>query len=294
MFYMILLIGLFLFFFNIINWIKIKKKINQKQTRKLSLFFEKQFFKKLTLNWFIDIQEIFHEKKKGYILLPLCCFIFAFFINHFLFKLSYLLCFIFAIIFIIFIIFIQILYYKKQKKIYFTETFPELLLIFNMGAVSGISVNEILKKAGQEIKGGLGKECDLIFRRLSIGENINTVFYDAYQRFSYPEFYMFINILMLNINQGGQLRELMHRLNQVVTNYNKMEKRKMAMTGEIRMSIWVVTLIPIIFFAFNYFMNPLSFEKMFSHETGKMIIYYCLVSNILGIFILRHMFRKAI
>lgn len=163
-----------------------------------------------------------------------------------------------------------------------------------MGSASGISVNEILKKAGQEIKGNLGQECDLIFRRLSIGENIETIFYDAYRRFSYPEFYIFINILMLNIKQGGQLRELTHRLNQVVTNYNKMEKRKMAMTGEIRMSIWVITLIPIIFFAFNYFMNPLSFEKMFSHEIGKMIIYYCLVSNILGIFIMRHMFRKAI
>lgn len=119
MFYMILIIGLFLFFFNIINWITIKKKINQEKDKKLTAFFEKKFLKKFTLNWFVHIQEIFNEKRKGYILLPLCFFVFAFFINHFLFKLNYFLCFIFAITFIIFIIFIQISYYKKKKNIFY-------------------------------------------------------------------------------------------------------------------------------------------------------------------------------
>ncbi|WP_016256644.1 type II secretion system F family protein, partial [Yersinia pestis] len=73
-----------------------------------------------------------------------------------------------------------------------------------MAASSGASINQVLERCGKEIRGPLGQELGLICRRLNLGETPETVFYDAYERFHYPEFYFLVTIILLNIQQGGQ------------------------------------------------------------------------------------------
>ncbi|WP_029860109.1 type II secretion system F family protein, partial [Yersinia pestis] len=65
----------------------------------------------------------------------------------------------------------------------FKQDFPEVLLMINMAASSGASINQVLERCGKEIRGPLGQELGLICRRLNLGETPETVFYDAYERF---------------------------------------------------------------------------------------------------------------
>lgn len=49
---------------------------------------------------------------------------------------------------------------------------------------------------------------------------------------------------------GGQVKEVMSRLGTLISNARVLEKKKYAMTSEVRMSIKILTAIPIFSFSF--------------------------------------------
>ncbi|CRY67620.1 type II secretion system protein F domain-containing protein [Yersinia pekkanenii] len=183
---------------------------------------------------------------------------------------------------------------RKNHHVLFIRDFPEVFLMINMAASSGASINQVLERCGKEVCGPLGYELSLICRRLNVGEYPETVFNDAYQRFHYPEFYFLITIILLNMQQGGQLRELTSRLSQVITKSKTTEQKKAVMTAQTRMSVNIISVMPFAFSLLLYFIDPTVMESMWNHPIGRVIFYYIISSEIIGITLVRSMLRKAL
>lgn len=89
------------------------------------------------------------------------------------------------------------------------------------------------------------------------------------------------------------MREVIMRLGRVIADSKKMEKKKSAMTSEARMSAMIVASFPVAFFIFMKFMMPENFDFLLNDPGGRMILYYVLGSEVLGMLIIWWLMRKA-
>ncbi|WP_145538419.1 type II secretion system F family protein [Yersinia alsatica] len=294
-YYTIIFSGILLLLLTNLKWIKIKKSIiNTKKTSIKKT--EKKYFlilsyRKIYIEWMQYLHNIVKDKNKPHIFIPIAYAILIYTINFFTLKLNVAIIFIFISVSIIYL---QITLSRKRHYSLFKKDFPEVLLMINMASSSGASINHILERCGQEVSGPLGNELILICRRLNLGESPETVFYDAYQRFNYPEFYFLTMIILLNIQQGGQLRELTSRLSQVISKNKTTEQKKSVLTAQTRMSVNIISAMPFVFSFLLYFIDSSSIESIWDHSTGRIIFYYIIISEAIGIFIIRKMLRKTL
>ncbi|GKX56530.1 tight adherance operon protein [Leminorella grimontii] len=182
---------------------------------------------------------------------------------------------------------------RIENRRLFDNAFPEVLSVVNAAVSSGSSIHHAIERAGQDVSGPLGAEFHRIGRRLNLGEDAEVVFNDAYQRFKYKEFYFFIIVMLVSVQRGGQLRVLMSRLARVVANSKAMERKKLAMTSEARMSAKIVAAIPVLFFFGMKFFSPENFDFVVGDPAGRIILYYVLASEALGLGIIWLLVRRV-
>ncbi|CNJ77751.1 Flp pilus assembly protein TadB [Yersinia aldovae] len=289
-YYIILSSGLLLLLLINMKWIKIKKSINTTKKRQINYdLFLTYTTRKIFNEWvsyFITI-----NKNKKYIVISIIYAICVYIANNIWFNINIIAVLTFILLSILAY---QIRFARKNHHTLFKRDFPEVLLMINMAASSGASIHQILERCGKEVSGPLGNELNLICRRLNVGESPETVFYDSYQRFNFPEFYFLITIILLNLQQGGQLRELTSRLSQVITKSKTSEQKKAVMTAQTRMSVNIISIMPFAFSLLLYFMDPTVMESMWNHPIGRNIFYYILASETTGIILIRSMLRKAL
>lgn len=189
---------------------------------------------------------------------------------------------------------LYVLFYRNKKAIRksFETAFSESLNIINSTIGAGNSLMQGIEQCGEKIEGILGDEFRKISQRLEIGEDIETVLMDSYRLFPYREYYFFIVTVLINMKGGGQVREIMTRLSTMISNGRIVERKKIAMTSEVRMSVKILTAIPVLFFFFIKYNSPENFDILMYDPIGQVILCYAIGSISLGVFILWLMMNK--
>ncbi|ATM94413.1 tight adherance operon protein [Yersinia frederiksenii] len=294
-YYIIVSSGILLLLLNNLKWMKIKKSIININKNNVINIGENYsfivFYKKTFKEWVQYLRSIVKENNKLHILTPIVYSLCIYIINFFTLKLNIIITSLFILGSVIYL---QLKLSRKRHHSLFKKDFPEVLLMINMASGSGASINHVLERCGQEVSGPLGHELVLICRRLNLGESPETVFYDAYQRFNYPEFYFLITIILLNIQQGGQLKELTSRLSQVISKNKTTEQKKSVLTAQTRMSVNIISAMPVAFSLLLYFIDAKNIESMWDNPIGRMIFFYIITSEAIGIYVIRKMLRKTL
>lgn len=187
----------------------------------------------------------------------------------------------------------QIRHGRSQRYRDFEARFPEALSVINAAVSAGNSIHQALNRCGQDVGGDLGKTFNEIDRRLNLGEETDRVFLDSFQRYPYREFYFFIMVIQVSIQRGGQLRTLITRLARIINNSKKMAKRKKAMTSEARTSAKIVAALPLLFLFGMKYLMPENFNFVIHDPVGQLVLYYVLASEIIGIFIIWMLLKRA-
>jgi tight adherence protein B len=186
-----------------------------------------------------------------------------------------------------------LLWLQKREEKHFEETFPDALNMLASAVSAGESIMHAIGYVGSHLEGDVGKEFNVMYERLRIGETPDEVFRKACDRFPYPSFQFFVITLRANISRGGQLKDVINRINRVMFDARAMEKKKFALTSEARMSAKIVGSIPFIFLIFMQYMSPENYEYVMFNEAGRPILYYMLISEFIGMAIIWKLMRGA-
>lgn len=291
-YYFIVGFGVLLLAFVLFHSFRTKKLVspystNRKKRSWISLI---NYFKDLAYTWFGYFAGSERSKLTRNIIISVLVSIGLFILNKLYFGIDTYVFTLFTILLII--VAVWAIGRHHSRKI-FEESFPEVIQTVNSGVSAGIGLLQTLERCGDNIHGEFGAEFKSVYRRLSIGEDVDSVFYDSYRRYPYKEYYYFITIIKLNLSRGGQLKEVISRLSRVIADSKKMEKRKKALTSEARMSAMIVSSFPIGFMVFMRIMMPADFDFLINNPDGRLIFYYVLGSELLGIFIIWLLMRKS-
>lgn len=288
--FLILFIGLAIFGFNLFNWRKLTKIASKSNAHpKPSLVIN--YATHLWLEWKrYALGDLSLKGMKGamvaLVLLLVLLFLNA---NWLQFDVMFFLPMTLMVMFIA-----QLRIGRSLHRRYFEDRFPEILSVVNAAVSAGNSIHQALHRCGEGIDGDLGVTFHRIDRRLNLGEDPERVFNDAWQNYRYREFYFFVVVMLVSLQHGGQLRTLIGRLSRIVNNSKNMARRKSAMTSEARTSAKIVASLPLLFFCGMKYFSPENFDFVVHDPVGRLILYYVIASEAIGMIIIWILLRRAL
>ncbi|MGN2611054.1 type II secretion system F family protein [Aliivibrio fischeri] len=175
---------------------------------------------------------------------------------------------------------------QEREKKQFNERFPDALNMLSSAVSAGESITHAIAFVGKKLEGDVGKEFKIMGERLQLGESPDEVFKKSCVRFPYPAFRFFVITLRANMNRGGQLRDVISRLNRLMFDARAVERKKYALTSEARISAKIVCATPFFFLFILQFFSPENYEFVMFHAEGRPILYYVLISEAIGMLII--------
>ena len=185
------------------------------------------------------------------------------------------------------------LWLQKRQRQAFESAFPDALNMLSSAVSSGESIMHAIIYVGRTLQGEVGNEFKRMGERLQLGETPDNVFRKSCDRFPYPSFYFFVITLRANMQRGGQLKDVIARLNRLMFDARAIEKKKYALTAEARMSAKIVAVIPFSVLFLLQFVSPDNFEFLLFDPAGKPILYYLIGSEFIGLLIVWMLMRGA-
>lgn len=180
---------------------------------------------------------------------------------------------------------------KKKKKI-FEVDFTESISSINGAISSGRTFLQAMEDYSKNNNNSLAKEFSVITRRLNFGDNPEVVFLDSWKHYPYKEYYFFIVAILLNINSGGRLREVLGKLQRSLASNTAMEKKMLTLTSEMRMASKITGAIPFLFLVLLKFISEDNFNFIFDDPKGNILLYYLLGSVGFGALVIKFLMRK--
>lgn len=213
----------------------------------------------------------------------LISFVSLYFINDLFLRVTYWKLLIFCEPILLFLFYFSL---KKRKEARFKENFSDALNILSSAMSSGQSIVHAFDFVGKQMDNEVGHEFEHMAKRLLIGEDPNDVLERSSIRFPYLEYFFFISAIRINMKQGGQLKDVITRINRLIFVSKNIDKKKNSLTSEARMSAKIVGFLPVFFLLILYFVNIENYNFVMFEEAGRPIFYYVLISELIGFFII--------
>ncbi|MFQ0978632.1 type II secretion system F family protein [Vibrio campbellii] len=182
---------------------------------------------------------------------------------------------------------------QKREQKQFDETFPDALNMLASAISAGESIGRGIMYVGDNLESEVGREFKLMGERLKMGESIDEVFRKSCLRFPNPNFHFFVITLRANMQRGGQLKEIMTRLNRQMFEARAVERKKFALTSEARISAKIVSATPFFFLFILQFLSPENFEFVMFNPGGRPLLYYLVISEAIGMAIIWALMKRV-
>lgn len=203
----------------------------------------------------------------------------VYFINDFFLQQTYwkVLLFLQPLLFVVFIVKL-----RAHKTAKFQSNFPDALNILSGALSAGQSIVHAFEYVGKQLDNDVGYEFKFMAERLLIGEDPDEVLARSAASFPYVEYFFFASTIRINLSRGGQLKEVINRINRIMFDARAVDKKKNALTSEARSSAKIIAALPVIFLLILKFTSPENYNFVMFEEGGKPIFYYVVISELIG------------
>lgn len=193
----------------------------------------------------------------------------------------------------IFSIWLILFIVKRKVKKQFYETFPEALSTI-IGVISSGSSISVAFQQCAKMDGSVGRAMKEVSARMEVGENPHNVLFNSYRLLPFNEYYFFVLTVMVNLDGGGELKDVLTNLSKVLTSNAALAKIRDGKTAELRMTLMILSLIPPGFILLLKTLAEENYELLVNTDGGHYILYYVAGSVLLGILFIKKMINKVI
>lgn len=148
----------------------------------------------------------------------------------------------------------------------FKDNFPDALNILSGALSSGQSIVHAFEYVGTQLENEVGEEFKKMSERLLIGEDPDDVLARSAASFPYVEYFFFAATIRINLSRGGQLKDVINRINRIMFEARAIEKKKNALTSEARASAKIIAALPVIFIMILKVTSPENYNFVMFEE----------------------------
>lgn len=164
------------------------------------------------------------------------------------------------------------------------------LLLRSLSA--GKAVEFALRHAIWETQAPLRPVLDEVLRVIDAGGGLAQALHRAAARHELREFSLFALAVHISYNYGSNPKLLLENVSDMVRRDEQMRQELAAMTGETRLSAWVLGLLPVGVVSWLHLGNPNYIGGMLADPSGRWMLIAAIVLQVSGAFTLWRMMRS--
>jgi len=176
---------------------------------------------------------------------------------------------------------------KKQME----NDLLKAITIMNNSFKSGRSIIQTIKIVGEEIDGPLKNEFIKMYRDLSYGLDIETVFERFNSRVKLNEVQYITTSLSILNKTGGNIVKVFSSIERTVFNNRKLNEELKNLSASSKMLYRVLTMMPIVFSLVIYLIDNTYFMPLFKTSLGIIIVIIISIIYIAYIIIVKKIIR---
>lgn len=138
---------------------------------------------------------------------------------------------------------------RKAKKLdAFGKQLPEAIELITRSLKAGHPVPVALSMVGREMPDPIGTEFGMVVDEVTYGSDLVTALLSLYERVGHPDLPLLVSSVSIQSTTGGNLREILDSLSQVIRDRLKMKAKIKAISAEGRISAIFLSAMPVILF----------------------------------------------
>lgn len=188
-------------------------------------------------------------------------------------------------------LYIAVLYKRRVKRM--IEQLPQLLDHTVRSLKSGRTLSDAVMGGIEASEDPLKKAMGRVQRNVQLGVNLPDAVSDFAELYEQDELRMFALGLKVNHRYGGNASELLENLIKLIRERDQGARQLRALTGETRMTAWVLGSLPLLLVSYFMLTNPGYMLGMWNDASGQHMLISAAVLQVFGSLALWRMLRSV-
>lgn len=176
---------------------------------------------------------------------------------------------------------------SKQRRSKINDQLPDLLQTLAGGLRAGQTFIQTLDSAAQEMGDPFKTELLRTLRELELGVSVEDAFEGLRDRIQDDDFDLVVDAVLIQRKVGGNLAEVLGNIAHTIRERIRIRGEVNALTGQARLSGWVLGLLPVAVGGLVYFMNPAYMGPMLTNPMGIAALVAAAISEVFGMLVIR-------
>jgi tight adherence protein B len=190
--------------------------------------------------------------------------------------------------------FLYMEYKKRQREEKFTEMFPDALTMISRSLRSGHSFTSAIELVGTEVSDPVGSLFKTAYDQQLLGLRINETLNNLNNRIDSLDLRFFTTAADINREVGGNFAEILDKLADTIRERIKIRRQLRVHTAQARMTGYILAVMPIVVFFLMNFLIPGYQKNLLENDTGRNILIFAAVMQLIGFFVIRRIINIRI
>ena len=138
---------------------------------------------------------------------------------------------------------------RKRRHKAFGIQLPEALELITRSLKAGHPVPVAISLVAREMADPIGTEFGIVTDEVTYGSDMVTALRNLYERVGHEDLPLFVTAVSIQSTTGGNLREILEGLSEVIRERGKLRRKVKAISVEGRMSAYILTAVPVLLVA---------------------------------------------
>ncbi|HJV35013.1 type II secretion system F family protein [Geomonas sp.] len=188
--------------------------------------------------------------------------------------------------------FLKIKAQLRREK--FTELFPDALSMIARSLRAGHSFTSAIQLVGQEVPAPVGELFKTAYDQQLLGLRMTDGLSSMNDRIDSLDLRFFTTVVSINSEIGGNLSEVLDKLSLTIRERLRIRRQVQVYTAQGRMSGYVLGVLPLVTFAFFFFLHPDYEMELFRDPKGIYIVVLAVSLQLFGLMVIRKIIRIQI
>ena len=173
----------------------------------------------------------------------------------------------------------------RLKK--FEESLPDAIDLFNRSMKAGHNIHSGLETIAGETFDPVRMEFKKVIEELALGSPIEAALHNLGSRVPLVDLKFFITSLILQRQTGANMVAVLENLSLLVRERLNLAAKMKAATAQQRFSAGLLCAMPVVMAIGFWFLKPEYMILLWTDETGSKFLTYAVISEIIGILVIR-------
>lgn len=169
----------------------------------------------------------------------------------------------------------------------FNDQLGDALIMMSNALRSGASFLQAIDLVAKELPAPIGEEFGLVVAEAAVGASMEAALTNLTDRMKSYDLYIAVTAIMVQRQSGGSLAEVLETIAATIRDRTRLLRQVQVLTGEVRMSGYVVGLLPVIMLVALQVITPSYYGDFLTTLTGKLMLGAAFLLQILGFIAMR-------